>query len=222
LSSLHQIIYRFHRYILIIAVLLTLIAVVLTTQLKLDLDLLSLLPSDNPSVRSFFEIAEEIGFQSVLIALVEMPPNCDRMKSEYFIDVLAKNFAQSPLIHKVEYRSGETRLSSLFQKFMVYFPLFLKDRDLKRLTLKLSDAEVHRQVRENKKLLMTPFGIVTTDLVYIDPLGLRELLESNITLSHAKQPMRPHNVFYSTNEGGTYFFFFVPTIPPHYLNFTNN
>ena len=220
MSSLHQIIYRFHRYILIFAVLLTLIAIVLTTQLRLDLNLFSLLPSDNPRVSAFFEIAEEIGFQSLLIGVVEMPPNCDSEKSEHFIDVLAKNFAQSPLIHEVEYKSGEIGLSSLFQKFMAYLPLFLKDQDLKRLTLKLSDAEIHGQVRENKKLLMTPFGIVTTEFVCLDPLGLRALLESKITLTPAKQPMRPHKGYYCAKEGGTYFLFLKPTEPPQNLNFS--
>jgi len=51
---MHQIIYRFHKYILILSVFLTLIAIILFTRLKLDLNLISLLPSDNPSVDVFF------------------------------------------------------------------------------------------------------------------------------------------------------------------------
>jgi predicted RND superfamily exporter protein len=75
---LHQFIYRFHRPILILTVLLTIIAAILASRLKLDLDLFTLLPSDNPGVDTFFEITEEIGLQSLLIALVEVPPEFDR------------------------------------------------------------------------------------------------------------------------------------------------
>ena len=94
---MHQFIYRFHKYILIFTVFLTLIAIIFTRRLKLDLNLFSLLPSDNPNVHTFFEITEEIGLQSILIALVEMPPDNDRRESESLVDFLAKNFAQSPL-----------------------------------------------------------------------------------------------------------------------------
>ena len=218
---MYQFIYRFHKYILIFTVFLTLIAIILTTQLKLDLNLFSLLPSDNPSVHTFFEITEEIGLQSLLIALVEMPPDYDQTKSESLVDLLAKNFAQSPLIHEVEYKSGEKKLSSIFQKFMEYFPLFLKDRKLKSLTLKLSDAEIHRQVRENKKLLMTPFSIAAKELVYGDPLALRELLEADLAVpSGRQQPIETNRGYYRTKEGRTYFLFIKPKKPPQDVTFS--
>ena len=159
-------IFRYHKYIIILSGILTLLAIILTTQLKLDLNLLSLLPSDNPSVKTFFEISEDFGVQSVLVALVEVPPDFSQRKSESFIDLLAKNLSQSRLINKVEYKSRERQLSSLFQTYMEYFPLLLKPGDLKKLTLKLSDTEIRRRVCENKKLLMTPFSIVTKELVY--------------------------------------------------------
>ena len=102
---MHHLIYRFHRSILVLTVLLTLIAIVLAGRLKLDLDLFTLLPSDNPGVNTFFEITEEIGLQSLLIALVEIPPEVDRGKAEYLVDLMAENFARSPLIHDVQYKS---------------------------------------------------------------------------------------------------------------------
>lgn len=217
---MHQIIYRFHKYILIFSVLLTLIAIFLTSQLKLNPNLFSLLPSDNPGVNSFFEIAEEIGFQSLLIALVEMPPSVDPTKAESFVDLLAKNFSQNQLIQEVEYKSEGRQLSSLFQSFMQYFPLFLKAEGLERLTLKLSDNEIRRQIRENKKLLMTPFSIAAKELVHADPLGLRDLLDSNIAVPTGRRPIRPYRGYYRTKEGGTYFLFLKPKNPPQDVTFS--
>jgi predicted RND superfamily exporter protein len=214
---LDRIIYRFHKVILVFSILLTLTAIVLASRLKLDLNLFSLLPSDNPKVYSFFEIAEEIGFQSLLIAMVDIPPDNDPTMAESFVDLLATHFSQSPLIQEVEYKSEEQELTSLFRTFMSYFPLFLKPQDLEKLTLKLSDTEIHRQVRENKKLLMTPVGIAAKALVHTDPLGLRDLLESVPT---GRQAARAYRGYYHTKEGGTYFLFLKPKNPPQDVRFS--
>ncbi len=217
---LHQIICRFHKHILALTVVATSIAIILTAQLRLDSNLFSLLPSDNASVNTFFEITEEIGFQSLLIALVEIPSGGDWNKSESFIDFLANKLSQSSLIREVEYKNPGQKLFSLFREFMEYFPLFLEDRGLKELAVKLSDTGIHKQVRENKKLLMTPFSIAAKELVYGDPLGLRELLERSITLPSGKYPFRPHEGYYRTKEGGTFLLFIKPKKPPQDINFS--
>jgi len=217
---LHLFIFRFHKYIIIASGILTLVAIGLIAQLKLDLNLLSILPSDNPSVRTFFEVSEDFGIQSVLIALVEVAPDWSRRKSESFVDLLAKNLRQSKLINEIEHKSGESQLAPLVQTLMEHIPLILKSSDLEKLALQLSDAEIHRQVRENKKLLMTPFSIVTKDLIYTDPLGLRKLIVSNLTIPAGKQPVKPHRGYYRTKDGRTYFLFIKAKKPPPDIAFS--
>ena len=198
MSSLHLFIFRFHKYIIILCGILTLFAAILTTQLKLDLNLLSLLPSDDPSVKTFFEISEDFGVQSVLVAVIEVPPDFSRSKSESFVDILVKNLRKSTLINEINYKSSERDLSLLFQTYMEYFPVFLRTRELNELAQKLSDSEIQRQVRENKKLLMTPFSIVSKELIYNDPLGLRKLIRTNQSFSgqlKVKLLMKSENSF---------------------------
>ncbi|GAJ12276.1 unnamed protein product, partial [marine sediment metagenome] len=194
---------RFHKYIIILSGILTLLAIILTTQLKLDLNLFSLLPSDNPSVRTFFEISEDFGVQSVLVVLVEVPPGFSQRKSESLVDLLAKNLRQSELINKVDYKVKESKPASLVQLLIEYLPLILKKRDVERLASKLSDAEIRRQIRENKRLLMAPFGMAIKEVIYTDPLGLRDLLSSSLPAPPAKQPIRPYRGFYRTKKKDT-------------------
>ncbi len=220
MSSLHLFIFRFHKHIIILFGILTLFAAILTSQLKLDLNLLSLLPSDDPSVKTFFEISEDFGVQSVLVAVIEMPANFSQSKSESFVDLFVKNLKKSKLINEVNYKSSERHLSMLFQTYMEHFPVFFKTRELNRLAQKLSDSEIQRQVRENKKLLMTPFSIVTKELIYNDPLGLRKLIQTNITPPSGKYPFGPHRGYYRTKDGGTYFLFIKPKKPPQNIAFS--
>lgn len=217
---MHQFIYRFHRSILILTVLLTITAVILAGRLKLDLDLFTLLPSDNPGVDTFFEITEEIGLQSLLITLVEMPHEFDRGKAEYLVDLLAKNFSRSPLIHDVQYKSGGEQFSDLFHSLLEYLPLLLNSRDLKRLAFLLSDPEIHSRVSENKRLLMTPFGVAAKEMVYADPLSLVDLLRPDALSRSGKHSVRALEGYFKTREGGTYFLFLKPKGLPQDVEFS--
>jgi len=216
---MHQIIYRFHKTILIFSVFLTLVAIILATRLKLDLNLLSLLPSDNPNVDVFFDVVETIGIQSTLIALVEMPQNVDQKDSEAIVEYLSKKYAQSRLITEIEYKNETRQLSNLFQIYMEHFPQLLKAGDLNKLAQRLSDEGIHKQVLENKKILMTPFGIAAKELVYVDPLGLRNLLESNLTVPTGQRTIKLHSGYYRT-KGGNYIIFMKPEKPPQDVYFS--
>jgi len=220
LFSLHLFIFRFHKYIIIVCGILTLFAAILITQLKLDLNLLSLLPSDNPSVNTFFEISEDFGVQSVLVAVIEMPQNFSQSKAEFFVDLLAKNLSKSTLINEINYKSREMRISRLFQRYMEYLPVFLKASKLRELAQKLSDSEIQRQVGKNKNLLMNPFSIVTKELVYNDPLGLRKLIRTNVTASGGKHLFGSHQGYYRRKNANTYFLFIKPKKPPQNVAFS--
>ena len=217
---MHQIIYRFHRHILVLTLLLTLLAIILTTQIKLDLNLFSLLPSDNPSAHTFFEISQKIGFQSLLIAVIEIPQDFDRENAESFVNILARNFEQSQMIKEVEYKSGDLPLPSLFRTFLEHLPLFLKESDLEKLIPKFTEEGIRKQVRENKRLLMAPFSFRAKELVFNDPLGLRELLEPKMLMSSGTQTISPFKGYYRTRRGGTYFLFIRPTKPPQNITFS--
>jgi len=217
---LHQIIYRFHSHILVLTLLLTLLAIILTTQIKLDLNFFSLLPSDNPSAHAFFEISQKIGFQSLLIAVIEIPPDFDRENAESFVNILARNFEQSQMIKEVEYKSGDLPLPSLFGTFLEHLPLFLKESDLEKLIPKFTEEGIRKKVRENKRLLMAPFSFRAKELVFNDPLGLRELLEPKMLMYSGTQTISPFKGYYRTRRGGTYFLFIRPTKPPQHITFS--
>jgi len=216
---MHYIIYRFHKHILILSVFLTLAASILATRLKLDLNLIALLPSDNPSVDAFFDVVETIGIQSTLIALVEMPKHIDQKDSEEIVEHLSKKYAQSRLITEIEYKTEIRRQSNFFQIYMEHFPQLLKPDDLDKFAQKLSDKGIHKQVRENKKILSTPFGIAAKELVRVDPLGLSSLVESSLNLHVSQRTIKLHAGYYRTKEGD-YIIFMKPEKPPQDVYFS--
>lgn len=217
---MHHIIYRFHKHILLLTACLSLLALLSASQLRLDLNFFSLLPSNNEEVRNFFEITEEIGGHSLLIALVETPPEYDRETTESFIDIFAENLSGNHLIRNVEFKSRDTDISSLFQFFMEHLTHFFTSDDLPQVAHILSDSEIRRQVSDNKKLLMTPFGIAGKELVHTDPLGLRTLLTERITMPSGKQLRNMPMGYYRMGDSNTYLLFIKPLQPPQDIPFS--
>ena len=222
LSIFYRLIVRFYKTILISTAVLTLIAIVLTTQLRLDLNLFSLLPADNPSTQSFFEVTEKIGLQSLLIALIHVPQDMEQEKAQSLVDRFAKNLTQSSLIREVEYKIDPEKQIALSLSLLRYLPLFLDDQGMQRLGIKLSHAQILHQVQENKRLLMTPFGVAAKQLVFLDPLGLRELFTPDLSGSPEKQTIRSFQGYYRTKDERTYILFVKPVKPPQDIVFSRN
>ena len=218
--SLHGIIYRFYKYILIVTLVLTVAAVSSALRLRLDLNFFSLLPSDNKSIQSFLDVTEAAGGHSVVIALVDMPPSQDREKSEAIIESLAGWLVTLPGIGAVEYKSGDDRSADLLPVALKYLPLFTRKGGLEKVAEKLSDAAIERQISENKRLLMTPFAIATKYLIHTDPLGLSETLMSGRPSQAVGGPITSEKSYYAFDAGKTYLVFIRPVRPPQDIAFS--
>lgn len=217
---MHRIVYRYHKHILALALALTLLSVFLCTRLRLNLDLFSLLPSNHPGTRSFLEVAEDIGFQSLLVAIVDVPEDLGEEKSRRFIDLLSERYASLPVIREVRCRVSTEKLAALFHRLMEYLPLLLAPEDLTRLSHKLSTRGIQEQILKNKALLMTPFGIAGKELVFRDPLGLREFWDTASSPGSRNPRMTSPGGYFSTEDGRTYFLFLEPTAPPQDVAFS--
>ncbi len=66
---------------------------------------------------------------------------------------------------------------------------------------------------------MTPFGIAAKELVYVDPLGFRNLLESSLTVPTRQRTIKLHSGYYRT-KGGNYIIFMKPEKPPQDVSFS--
>jgi len=217
---LHHFIVRFHNYIIALCGILTVFAIILTSQLKLDLNFFSLLPSENPSVRAFLEVSEDFGMQSFLVLMVEPLPGLDQNKSEYFVDLLARKLRHSALISEIAYKNREPKPKSLEKQLVKYLPGILKQADLKRLAAQLSDDEITEQIKKNKLLLMTPFGTALKEAINTDPLGLRNVLIPTLSQFSGKQPAGLSRGYYRTSDERTYFLFIQPNKPPQDIPFS--
>jgi len=215
-----QFIHRFHKAIIVMAMVLTAISIMAALRLKLNLSLFSLLPSDRPEVQRFFDIAEEVGFQSLLISVIEVDGNLDMPVIAEFMDTLAGHYAESPMIAKVDHRRDSEQLLSMFDTLLAYIPLLLTPENMEKLSENLTDEKIEQKVRENRQLLMTPLGPAGKRMISLDPLGLGDLLFSTLQIPFHQKGELNETGLYRTRNNRTYFMFLTPTEPPQDITFS--
>lgn len=194
-------------------------AVLMCLRLRLDLNFLSLLPPDNLQTRTFFEVTEKVGLQSILISSIDLPREMPAKTREAAVQFIAHRYAQSPLIDEVDFRRDQFDLNRIYPVLLRYLPHLLKPGDLERLHQMVTDEEIHKRVRSNKKLLLTPFGFAAKQMVVMDPLGLGTLLQGSFSMPTKSLVQKGHNGFYSTGDGN-YLIFLKPRRPPQDIRFS--
>ena len=214
-----SIILRHHRLIIWLSVLLTVLAIGVCTRLRLDLNFLSLLPPHNPQVRAFMNVTEEIGLQSVLIAVVKPSGDTDPQTAEALVERLAERFKQSPLITEVEYKHEDVDPVRFLPIFLRRLPHLLSPEALAALPDRLSDQGVRRKVAAVRKLMLTPFGFAAKQLTVADPLGLAELLQQSLRLPATSLIKKNHEGFFRDDQN-RYFIFLKPGKPPEDIAFS--
>jgi predicted RND superfamily exporter protein len=219
----HRLILRHHRLILWLSGLLTLAALMLCTRLRLDLNFLSLLPPHNPQVRTFLNVSEKIGLQSLLIAVVKPADSpgrtLDTQTAEAFIDLLAAHYQNSALVQEVEYKRDDVDLMQFLPLLLRRLPQLLSPEELVLLPGMVSDDAIREKVAENKNLLLTPFGFAAKQMVLADPLGFGELLQHSMRLPSKSIIQKGHDGYYSDDQG-QFFIFIKPKKPPEDIVFS--
>jgi len=216
----HRILFRHYRAVLVLALALSLGAIFGLARLKLNTDLFSLLPSNHPGTRSFLEVTEEIGVQSLLVVLVEIPAGADPEKIRNFVDMLAGEYLSLPQVRAVRYKADQKKLSSLLSRLMEHFPVFLRPGDLPRLTRRLSSEGIREQTQKNRALLASPIGFAGKELILHDPLGLRDFWKGDGPLTLPGQGFVSPGGYFRTRDGRIYFLFLEPTGPPQDVDYS--
>ncbi|MBW2101211.1 MAG: MMPL family transporter [Deltaproteobacteria bacterium] len=216
---MHDFVFRFRKSILVLACLLTLPALLFAGRLRLDLDFFSLLPRDDPSVSSYFEIAREVWTHAPLIVLVKVGPGVKPPEAQDLVEGLAQGFCQVPGVRSVDYRAHQGVMDQWIHLFLERLTAFLNPEELADLGRRLSDEAIVRQVAENRRILSTPFGTAAEALILQDPLGLMRGILPRLTGGGPLNATEVPGFFYSASDR-TYFIFVRCEKPPQDVAFS--
>lgn len=194
------------------------LAAALGSRLRLDTDILALVPRGDRAVDAFKTSLQEFGGADYVAVLIEAPAGHTADEFEDFADLFAEKAASIPGVLQVEHRiGGSSELVALFRKYAL---LFLPPEDIPRLREKLSDAAIREQVADDRRILENPSATFLKDIVRVDPLGLRSLLWAHLLNGKGALKLNPVDGYYMSQDETALLVLIKPGRPAQDLGFT--
>lgn len=194
------------------------VAVLLGSRIRLDTDILALVPQGDRAVDAFKTSLKEFGGADYMAVLIEAPEGHTADEYEDFADLFAEKAAAIDGVLQVEHRLGGS--GALLEMFQKYGLLFLPPEDIPKLKEKLSDEAIRAQVAENRRILENPSATFLKEVVRIDPLGLRSLLLGHLVKGKGALRMKPVDGYYMSQDETALLVIVKPAHPAQNLGFT--
>ncbi|MEO8603684.1 MAG: MMPL family transporter [bacterium] len=168
---------RSHRVILVGSLVLGAVAALSLTQLKLDVDVLSMLPGGTPAFDDFKTFVADFGQLDEVLILIDGAP-ADRVA---VADGLAMRLAALPEIGSVQSRIDPLAVADGL--LGPYLPNYLPLDAYADIEQRLTPQGIAQQVAVDKAMLAAPFDISLPRMVAADPLGLRRFAARTLAQS---------------------------------------
>lgn len=154
-----------------VGALLVWVAVAITaSRLQVETDILSLVPRGNPVIDQFSTTVERFGSVDTMLVVIRLDPERDFESSLAFADSLARSMREWELIDWVEYRLEDPTAAAV--PLLGRATLFLDPAELEELIARLSRPDLDVEAERLRSQLLAPQGLVTKELLRIDPFGL--------------------------------------------------
>lgn len=158
------------RAILMVALIIVVISGLIATQLRLDPDVLNLIPDNNREVNEFRSILKETGTLDFHVVVLQFPKGADPAAYGSLIDDIGTRLRASKNIENVTWSIPDPM--TLVDKVLPYSMLVLTPPQLETVAGKLSDGQIRAAVERNKAMLQTPQSSMLKQVVRVDPFNL--------------------------------------------------
>lgn len=164
---------RRYRAVFVAFGLLMALSLVLILRLRFNTDMLSLLPQEDPAVRTYVETLKDFGTSTYLLVAIRIPEGAVADPYETLADRIAERLTALPDLKTVQHKVGDPQ--ELLETFFPKALLFLDEAGRKKLEERLTDDGIRVHVREMKRQILTPQGLAAKELLRVDPLGLADV-----------------------------------------------
>ncbi|MBI4518631.1 MAG: MMPL family transporter [Deltaproteobacteria bacterium] len=187
---------RRHRAIILGSLIACGLAALSLTRLRLDIDVLGMLPQGTPAFDDFKSFVADFGELNELVVLLEGAPP-ERLQS--FADEFASRLSQLDTVGAVHARINvQAVLDGLLGRYLYNY---VPEADYAELADRLTPAGIEAQVAADRAVLSAPFDLSAARAVVQDPLGFRRLAAGALAQSY-RQAAPAHGSGYLMSADG--------------------
>jgi uncharacterized protein len=187
---------RHQRGIVVGSVLVALLSLVSLTRLRLDINVLGMLPQGRPAFDDFKAFVADFGELDELIILLH---GATPGRLQDFTDRFAERLRALETVVSVQARvDPQAILDGLLGRWVYNY---LTDKDYDELEARLTPAAIEVQVAANRAILSAPFDLSTAQAVMTDPLGVRRLAAAGLADSYGRAGAGLRDGYFSAPDG---------------------
>jgi predicted RND superfamily exporter protein len=206
------------RVVFLAAVVIFLTSTWLGSRIRLESDVLNLIPRGNRQVDTFRSALHDFGSIDYLIILLEAGPDDGPDEVEDFADGFAEKLRASDLVESVEYRfQPDAAFMNLFSENAL---LFLPPEQLGDVAAKLTDDAIRARVKENRVALSSPTAALAENLVVRDPLGLMSVFVDRLLSHRGALQVDLSDGYYLSKDNRTLIMLVKPSHPSQNLAYS--
>jgi predicted RND superfamily exporter protein len=205
-------------FVFAVTALLVLLSSLLAARLRLDTDILELVPRGNAKVDAFKTSLKDFGGIDYLLVLLEAPEGRSAEDFQEFADLLAERLSGVEGVQSVEHRVGGGE--AILRHFRRHALLFLPPEQIQVLEERLSERGIRDAVAEDRRILESPSSAFLKDLVRRDPLGIGRLVLGRLLMGKGALRLNPVDGYYMSEDGSSLLVLVKPRRPAQDLGFT--
>lgn len=182
---------RWPRTIVVLAVLSWIAAALLISRVRVETDILSLVPEENPVVDQFKTTIERFGTVDTLVCVISLRGEEAREADLSFADHFFSELQNSELIEWVEGHLDNSL--ELLTPLMDRSLLLMAPGEVERLLKKLEATGLQQRAREIRAQLIGPQGPAAKNILEIDPFGVLPHVVSGLKFEGLGLPLDPES-----------------------------
>ncbi len=166
------------------------------TKIKFEEDITRMLPSDE-NIQRISEVSQNINFMDKLIVNFSLTDTSktDPGKLIEYADILNKELEkhQSDLIKSINYQVSEQVMNEVYDVFFNNLPIFLEEKDYKKIDSLLEVSAVENSIKNNFKTLISPASMVMKQYIMKDPLHFTPIVLNRLNNFQVGDNYEIHN-----------------------------
>jgi predicted RND superfamily exporter protein len=196
---------RHHRAILAASAVLAVLSLLSLTRLRLDIDVLNMLPRGRPAFDDFKAFVADFGQLDELLVLVDGGSPAE-LRS--FVDALAPRLAALDTVADVHARIDTSQV--LDGILGTYLFNYLPEDAYAQVREQLSAENIDRQVAVDRAILSAPFDLSSARAVADDPLCFRRLAGQHLADAYADAAPSLEGGYFTARDGSALLVFVRP------------
>lgn len=163
-----------HRAVLAVAALLFVASIAVSSRLRLDPDILNLVPRENREINEFRSVLKGLGTIDQHLVVIELPQGADPGAYEPLIASLTERFRAMPGVGSVDAEIPDAE--EVVREMLPHALLYFTAQELPQIEARLTDTAIRESVAQNAAMLQTPQSTVAKKLIEWDPFRLAPLV----------------------------------------------